>query len=313
MTESELLEYIQSISQRTGFNGVGDDAAVIQNLSLAPWIVSTDQFIEGTHFTWQQMTPEELGYKAVVQALSDLAAMAAEPKALLCSLAWPLDATEKIKAVFKGIERACLAYKVPLVGGDISRSSTQTYMDFTVMGQNPTPPRCSIKAGNLLAVSGPLGSASAGWRALEKNLHSLEAQELIALFKKPKAQILKALSLNSENYITSLTDISDGLSTSVLRLGKKARCGFTLTLEKIPRLKSLDVLCEEQNWPVKNFLLGGGEDYQLLLTLDPHVPEKWLLDHGLAVIGHAHNDQNTYSEKNKIHSLEEVGWDPFIL
>lgn len=299
MREKDLLKHIQGVSQRTGFSGTGDDAAV-----WGDWVLSTDQFIEGTHFTFSQMSAEEIGFKGVVQALSDLAAMAAKPSALLCSAAWPKDAEQNILRIYKGIEEACREYQVPLIGGDISRAP-QVYLDFTVMGKsmglekNPRP-------GDVVAVTGPLGSAYAGF----KTLGDADYPELARAFRRPVAHINTALSLQSSQALTGLTDISDGLAKSTYHLSTLGKCGFHIDLNQIPRSPELKKLCEARQWPLRDFLLAGGEDYQLLVTLKPGAP---LLDYGLTAIGHVVEGENALIENGKIGPLPEVGWDPFVV
>jgi thiamine-monophosphate kinase len=306
MKEDELLAFIHSISRRTGFTGVGDDAAVLAD----GLVVSTDQFIENTHFTWSQMSAEEIGHKALVQALSDLAAMAAQPIGVLCSTAWPQADDEKIRQVFLGIEAACREYQVPLVGGDISRSqASQTYMDFTVLGKTSRPLlQSGARPGDLIAVSGPIGGAMGGFRTLNEG-----ESALTRAFKKPRARIGLALKLAEKNVLTSLTDISDSLSKSLYHLSRQSHCGVTIDLDKIPRLSELETLCEARQWPIKDFLLSGGEDYELLMTLDKNTANSVILDHGLTVIGQTQTGPNTYNENKKNYPLPEVGWDPFVL
>jgi thiamine-monophosphate kinase len=316
MNEKELLRHIQKISHRTGYTYTGDDAATLRFSGAdSRLVVSTDQFIENTHFTWDNMTGEEVGHKGLVQALSDLAAMAATPIAVLCSAAWPQAQQEKILQIFKGIEAACLQYHVPLVGGDISHSSAlQTYLDFTVIGQCAQPLlKNGAKPGDLIAVSGPLGGAFGGFRCLTQNLNFSESAQLLNAFKNPRARIDLAKELAPAGVITSLTDISDSLCVSLSELSTHSGCGLEIALEAIPRLPALESLCEAQGWPLKDFLLGGGEDYELLMTLDKNTAPSLMLDHGLVVIGKVTTTTNSYSENKKIYPLPELGWDPFTL
>ncbi|MBY0385894.1 thiamine-phosphate kinase [bacterium] len=308
MKEQDLLKLIQAISHKTGAQLVGDDAAVLKDL-----VISTDQFVENVHFRWDfHKNPEQVGFKGVVQALSDLAAMAAHPAGLLVSAALPLDQKEKWPQIFGGIEDACLHYKIPLLGGDLTRSPQGTYLDFVVLGFQSKPVlKSGAKPGDLLAVSGPIGSAAGGLLSLQNNWNFPLLQKA---FLQPHAQIQTALELHQLNAMTSLTDISDSLSKSLLDLSFHSDCGFELEIQKIPFDNELKKMCDERSLSLTDFLLGGGEDYQLLMTLPMNSSAKLISDHGLTVIGRAKKEkENFYTIDEKKYPVTEVGWDPFHL
>lgn len=306
MTEQDILRKIQRMSQRTGYNVLGDDASVLGDL-----IVSTDQFIEGTHFNWNQMSPREIGYKGAIQALSDLAAMAAHPVGLLCSASWPRGDEERMFEVFAGIESACSEYETPWAGGDISVAPS-TFMDFTVLGHTAEPSlKSHARAGDLIAVTGPLGSAHAGFLALSSARHF---PQLIEAFRKPKTHVQTALRLRAEQALHASTDISDSLSKSLHQICAHSRVGARIDLDKIPRSPDLERFCDESGLSLPELLLQGGEDYQLLMTLASDTSEKVISDNGLCVIGEIlTSPQVTYIESGKERELTEVGWDPFNL
>lgn len=313
MKESDFLKFIHKISHRTGFKGVGDDAAVIDSSQKSPLVITTDQFIEGTHFTWQQMSAKDVGYKGVVQALSDLAAMAAQPFALLCSAAWPQKDQPKIKQAFLGIQKACKEYSIPLVGGDISRSS-KTYFDFCAMGTSLKPAlKSGAKPGDLIALSGCTGPASAGLLCTDKKW---SYKPLIQKFKSPQAHIPLALQLGASGYLTSLTDTSDSLSQSLQDISSSSECDVIIEKQKLPIYKPLEKFCSDKKLNIYDFILNGGEDYQLAMTLKKSCPASFILDHSLTVIGYATESKMKrhkifLQEKNQIKELIAKGWDPF--
>jgi len=307
VSEKEFLDFIQGVSRRTGFEQTGDDAAIV-----AGQVISTDQFLEGTHFTWKQMTPEQIGYKAAVQALSDLAAMASPPLALLCSAAWPRGTQERMRAVFLGLEQACLEYGVPLVGGDITSSQALTYLDITVIGRDENSPRKKgARPSDLVAVSGPLGSARGGLYCLD---HGIASPKLVDAFQKPRAHIETARTLNRSGFITALTDTSDGLSKSLHEIARHSQVGFEIQAARLPVARALKELCAERGLDLKDYVFHGGEDYQILMTLKPETSEKLISDLGLTVIGRVVSAlQITVDFGNEKQKIPEGGWDPFIL
>jgi thiamine-monophosphate kinase len=308
MSESKYLQSLFLASHETGYSNTGDDAAIIP----ASTIISTDQFIEGTHFLWSHMSAEELGYKSIVQALSDLAAMAAQPTAVLSSLAWAKTHTPSIPSFINGMKQACMDYRVPLVGGDISSTSSLFYADIVVLGNAPSPIlKSGARVNDLLVTTGHLGSARAGLLCIEKNLHF---PNLIAAYKKPFAHIKTAIELASRDLVTSLTDISDSLSKSAYALSGASQLGLVIDPDKIPIDSRLSQFAEIAGISIDDLKLFSGEDYQLLMTLRPEVSPQVLLDHGLTTIGLVtESGQVRLKTAGTEEPLTEVGWDPFAL
>ena len=313
-TEAEFLKLIQNVSRNTGYRRTGDDAAILPTPAIQNLVMTTDQFIEGTHFTWDQMSPADIGYKAVVQALSDIAAMAATPISLLASAAWPKSQDQKIKGTLKGIEKACREYRVPLVGGDISRAPS-TYFDFCVIGASSQPAlKSGAQPGDLIVMTGPTGLAAAGYLCLQKQWNY---PSLIRKFKKPTAQIQIAKLLAQKKRITSATDISDSLSFSLGELAKHSKCNLILEKQKIPYSPVLKKFCRDKKLSMDEFIFYGGEDYHLLATVSPKTSRRFLLDHGLHVVGYAtmalSKPKIFVQIEKQIEELIVRGWDPFTL
>ncbi|MCC6138001.1 MAG: thiamine-phosphate kinase [Bdellovibrionaceae bacterium] len=308
MNEKDYLKLLQQISQETGHTQIGDDAAIIAPST----VISTDQFIEGTHFLWSHMSAENLGYKAVVQALSDLAAMAALPTGLLTSIAWNTDHNERIAPFILGIKKACLDYSVPLVGVDISRSHKLFYADITVTGATPRPVKKSgARPGDIVAVTGTLGDARAGLESLDTKTSFTAFTER---YEKPKAHIQTALKLSKQRAVRAMTDTSDSLSKSLFSLAEHSQVGFIIDDESIPVSNELRQYVLSQNKNLSDYKWNSGEDYQLLLTLPHSVNPRVLTDHGLTAIGRVTKERELLLKTSGgLSPLTEVGWDPFDL
>lgn len=309
MTEKHYIEKLHAVSRATGFKDTGDDAAIVSSPCN---VFSTDQFIEGTHFLWSHMSAEKLGYKSIVQALSDLAAMGAEPRAVLTSLAWNQKHANKIDGFLEGIQHACIEYSVPLVGGDITHSPNTFYSDITVCGWSPTPLKKSgAQPQDLVVLTGTLGDARAGLETVDSP-QSTEAFR--DRYEKPVAQLKTIHRLLSSTSVTSCTDISDSLSKSILALAHASRVGMTIDSECIPVSQELKKYVREQNKKLEEYKWNSGEDYQLLLTVPASTALSTLTDHGLTVIGRVTNDLKVNVKNgDTIAPLTEVGWDPFAL
>lgn len=310
---------------------IGDDAAVIdpQNKKV---VITTDVLAEGVHFNLGYVPLKHLGYKAVVVNLSDLAAMNATPTQILVSLAvssrFPVEALEEI---YEGIALACKRYKVDLVGGDTTSSTSGLVMSITAVGLENSEnliKRSGAKANDLLVVTGDLGGAYLGLQILERE-HSvylanpnmqpeMEGYDYILERQlKPEARTdIKKTLKELDVQPTSMIDISDGLSSEILHLSDQSKVGFRLYEEKIPMDSLTITTAEELNLNPVMCALNGGEDFELLCTIAPEDFEKIRNHPDFSIIGHAvEADQGNYlvaRGSNELIALNAQGWDAFL-
>ena len=328
---------IKHLTERFSFENsstevsIGDDAAVI-NPEGKKVVITTDVLAEGVHFNLGYVPLKHLGYKAVVVNLSDIAAMNATPTQILVSLAmsnrFPVEALEEI---YEGIALACKHYKVDLVGGDTTSSTSGLVMSITAIGLEDSEnivKRNGAKANDLLVVTGDLGGAYMGLQILERE-HSvylanpdmqpeMEGYDYILERQlKPEARtdIKKALK-ELDIQPTSMIDISDGLSSEILHLSDQSKVGFHLYEEKVP-MDSLTIsTAEELNLNPIMCALSGGEDYELLFTIAPEDFEKIRNHPDFSIIGHAVDlQQGNYlvaRGSNELIPLNAQGWDAFL-
>ncbi len=310
--------------------GVGDDAAVIFQEGKR-MVVSTDLFAEGVHFTLGYVPLKHLGYKTVVANLSDIAAMNAVPTQILVSVAvsnrFPVEALEEI---YSGIALACEKYKVDLIGGDTTSSTSGLVISITAIGavdQDKIVTRKGAKENDLLVVTGDLGGAYLGLQILEREhavfLANPQMQPemegydyLLERQLKPEArtdvqEILEGLEIVP----TSMIDISDGLASEVLHLSKQSEVGFRIYENKVP-LDPLTVsTAEEFNISPVTCALNGGEDYELLFTIAPKDFEKIKNHLDFTVIGHAvelsQGNHLVLSGSNELAEITAQGWKHF--
>ena len=328
---------IKHLTERFSFENsstevsIGDDAAVI-NPEGKKVVITTDVLAEGVHFNLGYVPLKHLGYKAVVVNLSDIAAMNATPTQILVSLAmsnrFPVEALEEI---YEGIALACKHYKVDLVGGDTTSSTSGLVMSITAIGLEDSEnivKRNGAKANDLLVVTGDLGGAYMGLQILERE-HSvylanpdmqpeMEGYDYILERQlKPEARTdikktLKELDIQP----TSMIDISDGLTSEILHLSDQSKVGFHLYEEKVP-MDSLTIsTAEELNLNPIMCALSGGEDYELLFTIAPEDFEKIRNHPDFSIIGHAVDlQQGNYlvaRGSNELIPLNAQGWDAFL-
>lgn len=290
-----------NITPEFTLKGIGDDAAVL-DFKEEKVIVTTDLLVEGVHFDLSYMPLKHLGYKAVMVNLSDVYAMNATPRQITVSIAvsnrFPVEALEELYA---GIKLASKLYKVDVVGGDTSSSTSGLIISVTALGgakEEEVVYRSGAKANDLLVVTGDLGAAYMGLQVLErekqvfkvnpKNQPDLDPYTyLIERQLKPEARkdippLFKALEVKP----TSMIDISDGLSSEVIHLCKNSKTGVNLFEEKIPLDPSVISVCEEFQLDSTTIALSGGEDYELLFTIDQGDYDKIKGNPNFTVIGH---------------------------
>lgn len=318
-----------SIQQKSTLKGIGDDAAVLY-FNGKKVLISSDQLIEGIHFDLSYMPLKHLGYKAAVVNLSDIYAMNGVATQLIVSLAvsnrFPLEALEEF---YEGIALACTLYNVDLVGGDTTSSEKGLYISITAIGAADEADivyRSGAKPNDLLVVSGDLGGAYMGLQVLQRekevfkvnpnNQPDLEPYSYIVERQlKPEARIdivklLKELDVSP----TSMIDISDGLSSEILHLCNKSKVGCHVYEDKIPLDPTVITACEEFKLDSTLVALSGGEDYELLFTIDQKEFPKIKGNPNLTVVGHMteiEEGAHLISRNNTKIPLKAQGWNSF--
>jgi thiamine-monophosphate kinase len=326
---NHLTQHIELVQPST-IKGVGDDAAIIDNGNLQT-VITTDMLVEGVHFDLSYVPLKHLGYKSVVVNLSDIYAMNAEPGQIVVSIAissrFSLEALEELYA---GMLLACKKYKVDLVGGDTTSSLSGLVINITAIGKieaNKVVSRAGAKEGNLLCVSGDLGAAYMGLQILEREKAifkenpklqpDLEGKDYILERQlKPEArqdivELLKKIDVQP----TSMIDVSDGLSSEILHLCQQSKLGVELYEEKIPiDPLTFDTALEFSLDPTL-CALSGGEDYELLFTVDISDYDKIKNAKELSIIGHMTNESKgclMVAKSGSVHELKAQGWNALM-
>ena len=330
--EFALIDHLTKhfkVGQASTVTSIGDDAAVLE-FKDKQIVVSTDLLIEGIHFDLSYMPLEHLGYKTVVVNLSDVCAMNAVASQITVSIAvsnrFPLEALE---ALYSGIHKAAKYYNVDLVGGDTTSSTRGMIISVTAIGsasKERIVRRSGAKPNDLLVVTGDLGGAYLGLQVLERekevfkvnpnNQPDLEPYTyLVERQLKPEARTDIISLLESLEVIpTSMIDISDGLSSEVLHLCKSSKVGCDLYEDKIPLDPQMMTTCEEFNVDSTTIAINGGEDYELLFTIDQSDFDKIKGNPNLTVIGFIKEQSDgahlvTRSETRV--PIEAKGWKSF--
>ena len=306
MGEFGLIKHLTNdidIKNSSTLKAVGDDCAVIAPEQELQTIVTTDLLMEGVHFDLTYMPLRHLGYKAVMVNLSDIYAMNGTPRQITVSLAISKRfLVEDMEELYSGIRLACERHNVDIVGGDTTSSMTGLAISITAIGvaaKEDIAYRSGAQETDLICVSGNLGAAYMGLQILERekavyNQQVIEATEqarkngtsveeaiaqipqpdfagkeyLLERQMKPEARKDIVEKLRQANVkITSMIDISDGLSSELMHICEQSRCGCRIYEERIPLDYQTAVAAEEFNMNVSTCALNGGEDYELLFTV----------------------------------------------
>lgn len=313
------------INQST-IKGVGDDAAVL-DYGAKQIVVSTDLLTEGIHFNLMYVPLKHLGYKAVIVNLSDVCAMNAVPKQITVSLAVSGKfSVEAIDELYSGIKMACEKYNVDLVGGDTTSSLTGLTVSITVLGEVKKENvvfRSGAKPNDLLCVTGDLGGAYMGLQLLERENEVFKVNEnmqpqldgygyILERQLKPEARVdIISAFRNLGIKPTSMIDISDGLSSEIHHLCKNSNVGCSIYEDKIVMDYQTRAMAEELNINPLVAALNGGEDYELLFTIDMKDYEKIKNDPDFTVIGHmteASEGINLITGAGSAIPLKAQGW-----
>lgn len=235
---------------------VGDDAAVITTLGERALIVSTDSSVENVHFKSDWLTAEEIGYRSAAAALSDLAAMGAKPLGMLVAMAIPEHWRRQLDPLSDGIGEAAQAGDVPILGGDMTRSS-ELNLTFTVLGTaRDALFRTGARPGDIVYVTGSIGGSGAALASFQQGMRPSESHR--SRFARPTPRIREGMWF-SEQGAASAIDISDGIVADLLHVAAASRVAISIDAERIPLAPGVSI----------HDALKSGEEYELLVT-SPH-------------------------------------------
>ncbi len=262
--------------------GIGDDAAVVrfgpndeqQHMEL---LLTVDTMVDGIHFTDRTMSKEDVGYKAMSAAISDIAAMGGIAKTALVSASIPKTMDQQLMYdLFTGLDQSACDHGVKIVGGDTVSTTGPLTLTVTITGEvekNKAILRSGAQTGDVVFITGELGLSAAGldWMLNREELPMKDSirKELTILktfHQRPKAQLQTGRLLLESGVVTSLNDISDGLVSECYEIAEASGKNITLFEELIPiapELVRYGVLTDQ---PGLSWVLYGGEDYQLVGT-----------------------------------------------
>ncbi|MEQ8515473.1 MAG: thiamine-phosphate kinase [Chromatocurvus sp.] len=283
--------------------GVGDDAAILSVPDGCELVVSVDTLVEGVHFP-QDTFPEDVGYRCVAVAASDLAAMGARPLAMTLALTVPEVDDFWLHAFSEGVGQASTAFRLPLVGGDTSRGPCVISVQvFGVIERGRALLRAGAQPGDAVFVSGSLGDAAAGLALLQSRWQPEAAygEYLLGRYYRPSPRL--ALGEQLAGIASAAIDVSDGLLQDLGHIAAASGCAIEIRADDLPlsaALRSHPDREQQLAWA-----LGGGDDYELCIT----VPAGQETPEGFTRIGEVREGQGVRCEGTSIP--EQTGYTHF--
>lgn len=315
--------------QSSTIKGIGDDAAIIDGGEYYS-LVSTDMLVEGIHFDLAYTPLKHLGYKAVVVNLSDIYAMNGVPQQITVSIAISNKySVEALEELYDGIKTACNLYGVDLVGGDTTSNPKGMVISITAIGrcekQNLSL-RSGARIGDLICVTGNLGAAYLGLQILEREKQIYtelpdvqpdlkEYDYLIERILKPEAR-RDAIAYFEEKGIkpTAMIDISDGLASEIIHICRQSGVGAIIEEPKVPLHPLTEQTAIKFNLDPITCALHGGEDYELLFTVNPsdfdllqYMPDVYIIGE----IKDARQGAKLITSGGTLHNITAQGWNHF--
>ncbi|CAN5209798.1 thiamine-phosphate kinase [soil metagenome] len=261
------FEFIENLRRRFNLTKIGDDCAVLPKDSRTDLVITTDLLVEDIDFKLEWSKPEFIGHKALAVSLSDVAAMGAKPVWAMLSIGipekvWKTDFVEKF---YDGYMRLAKKFDVELIGGDVSKTPDKIVIDSIAAGEvkkGKAVLRSGAKVGDLIFVTGNLGGAAAGLKFLEngERFENSKYKNLLLRQLAPHPQTEIGQIIGENNLATSMIDLSDGISSDLAHICRASKVGAKIYAEKIPFQSQTTDL---------NSAFNGGEDFELLFTVNP--------------------------------------------
>lgn len=265
---------------------VGDDAALLEPAPNSLLVATCDSQVEGIHFLRDVATPRNIGHKSLAVNLSDIAAMGAEPLWALVSLLLPrsLDGAT-LDGVYAGLRELAQRYSIALVGGNVTATSGPFTIDVTLLGRvayGAAVTRSGGKPGDAILITGSLGGAAAGVLVATQRARNSEqaklAPEMLQMattkMAAPTPRVVEGQALAATRAVTAMADVSDGLLADLGHICVASHTGALIDARAVPLDEATVEIAEAYRRDPLELALSGGEDYELVCTVQPeHVAD----------------------------------------
>lgn len=252
--------------------GIGDDAAVVEPARNRLEVFTVDAVVDGVHFDRRFTPPAAIGHRALAVNLSDLAAMGAQPRLVLLSLALPADLPlADFDGIVSGITQLATREGIAVIGGNLTRTPGPLTIDITAVGtvkRRNVLTRDGARPGDLVYVSGSIGAAAAGLGWLQRDGAGV-ANACVERYLRPTARLKPGLLLGRNRAASACVDLSDGLADGVRRIAEASGVGITIDASALPVAPEARHWFESIGQDATHAAICGGDDYELLFTVRP--------------------------------------------
>lgn len=312
--ERETVRIIEKIIKSDATIGPGDDCAAI-DMGDKFLLVTTDMMVTKAHIP-KGMGPYDIGWSIIAVNLSDIAAMGGTPLGLVTAIGitrgHPI---EFIEQMVDGMNDCARRFNTSIVGGDTKEHDDLVLCGtaFGVVSKKGILLRKGAKPGDLIAVTGSLGRAGAGFYSMKKALNLKEAEDAL---KRPWPRVKEGMVMSASGFVTSCMDISDGLSTSIFEMSRNSGMTYEVDYAKVPKAKEVDMAFHDLERQ-KDLVLNFGDDFELLFTIKREA-ENDLAELSrecgcqMTVIGKVTSgEENILIDSGKREKLENLGYEHF--
>lgn len=252
--------------------GIGDDAAVAEPARNRLEVLTVDTVIDGVHVDRRFCPPDAIGHRALAVNLSDLAAMGAEPRLALLSMALPADLpASDFDGIVGGIAGLARTYGVTVAGGNLTRTPGPLTIDITAVGtvkRRGVLTRAGARPGDFVYVSGSLGAATAGLAMLQQGAGDA-GPACVQRYLRPDPRVRLGLLLGRNRAPSACIDLSDGLADGLSRIAEASGVGITIDADAVPIEPAARSWFEQRGAHPLAAAAEGGDDYELLFTVRP--------------------------------------------
>lgn len=259
---------------------IGDDTAVVALDRKRALLLTCDIQVEGRHFLFDRTTPYRVGRKSMAVNLSDIASMGGRPTYALVSLGLPADMpVESFERLFEGMRDEMLAHGAYVIGGNLARTREELVVDVTMLGEaelSRVLTRDGARPGDRIFVTGTLGASGAGMEALRLYGGKVPGKyrELVKRHILPVPRVEMGRRIARSGVASSMIDLSDGVAGDLYHICERSGVGAEIREEPLPLPDRIGEIAEKSGRSVLDLALHNGEDYELLFTVPPGVPER---------------------------------------